>query len=213
MTPYRYIVIEGNIGAGKTSLATRLAHHWSSKLILESFAENPFLPKFYENRERYAFSLELSFLTERFSQLKQELQTQDLFSPMIIADYFIGKCQIFAKNNLQKDEYTLFLKMYEIVAANMAKPDLFVYLYLGIDQLQQNIRARGRSYEQHIQDDYLDNIQKQYLTFIRQHTDMRVLIINTEKLDFVNRPEDFHHIQSLIQQEYPIGITRIETTP
>ena len=130
MNPYKYISIEGNIGAGKTSLAKLLAAELGAKLILEEFAENTFLPKFYENPERYAFPVELSFLSERFSQLKRELNTTDLFAPNIISDYFISKCQIFAKNNLHKDEYDLFLKMYEIVEASCPKPDLMVYLYL-----------------------------------------------------------------------------------
>ena len=143
MNPYKYISIEGNIGAGKTSLSKLLAEDLGSKLVLEEFTENTFLPKFYENPERYAFPVELSFLSERFSQLKRELNTADLFSPNIISDYFISKCQIFAKNNLSKDEYDLFMKMYEIVEATCPKPDLMVYLYLDVEDLHDNIRKRG----------------------------------------------------------------------
>jgi deoxyguanosine kinase len=209
MTSYNYIVIEGNIGAGKTSLTTRIAQELSARLILEEFADNPFLPKFYENPERYAFPLELSFLSERFSQLKKDLMKEDLFSPKVMSDYFISKCQIFAKNNLHNDEYNLFLKMFEIVESNTPKPDLLVYLYQNVDQLLMNIQRRGREYEKHITAEYLENIQQQYLEFIRQHSDMRVVIIDTTNLDFVNRDEDYKWIKEKVLTEYPIGISRI----
>ena len=210
MTPYKYTVIEGNIGAGKTSLSSRFAKDLNASLILEEFADNPFLPKFYENPERYAFPVELSFLSERFSQLKKELSFIDLFAPNVVADYFIGKCQIFAKNNLQPDEYALFLKMYEIVEASVAKPDLMVYLYLNVDQLQANIRKRGRGYEQKISDDYLENIQKQYLEFIRQHSHSRVVIVDSAKLDFVNNEKDYLVMKEILCASYENGIHRIE---
>jgi deoxyadenosine/deoxycytidine kinase len=209
MTSYNYIVIEGNIGAGKTSLTSRIAEELSARLILEEFADNPFLPKFYENPERYAFPLELSFLSERFSQLKKDLITEDMFAPKVMSDYFISKCQIFAKNNLHNDEYNLFLKMFEIVESNTPKPDLLVYLYQNVDQLLNNIQKRGREYEKHITAEYLENIQQQYLEFIRQHSDMRVVIIDTTNLDFVNRDEDYKWIKEKVLSEYPIGISRI----
>jgi deoxyadenosine/deoxycytidine kinase len=209
MTSYNYIVIEGNIGAGKTSLTSRIAEELSARLILEEFADNPFLPKFYENPERYAFPLELSFLSERFSQLKKDLITEDMFAPKVMSDYFISKCQIFAKNNLHNDEYNLFLKMFEIVESNTPKPDLLVYLYQNVDQLLNNIQKRGREYEKHITAEYLENIQQQYLEFIRQHSDMRVVIIDTTNLDFVNRDEDYEWIKEKVLSEYPIGISRI----
>jgi deoxyadenosine/deoxycytidine kinase len=209
MTSYNYIVIEGNIGAGKTSLTTRIAEELSARLILEEFADNPFLPKFYENPERYAFPLELSFLSERFSQLKKDLMKDDLFAPKVMSDYFISKCQIFAKNNLHNDEYNLFLKMFEIVESNTPKPDLLVYLYQNVDQLLKNIQKRGREYEKHITAEYLENIQQQYLEFIRQHSDMRVVIIDTTNLDFVNRDEDYKWIKEKVLSEYPVGISRI----
>ena len=209
MSPYRYIVIEGNIGAGKTSLATRISSELSARLILEEFADNPFLPKFYEQPERYAFPLELSFLSERFSQLKRDLISEDLFAPKVIGDYFINKCQIFAKNNLQSDEYNLFVKMYEIVESNTPKPDLLVYLYQHVDQLLLNIRKRGRDYEKHITAEYLENIQQQYLEFIRQHEHLRVVIIDTTNRDFVNNDADYAWIREKILAEHPTGITRI----
>ena len=210
MNPYKYISIEGNIGAGKTSLSKMLAEEIGAKLVLEEFAENTFLPKFYENPERYAFPVELSFLSERFSQLKRELNTTDLFSPNIISDYFISKCQIFAKNNLSKDEYDLFMKMYEIVEASCRKPDLMVYLYLDVEDLQYNIRKRGREYEKGITADYLQNIQNQYLEYIRQHEDMRVLIIYTKGLDFVANPVDYQLLRDIILQPRESGVYRLQ---
>lgn len=210
MNPYKYISIEGNIGAGKTSLSKLLAEDLGTKLVLEEFTENTFLPKFYENPERYAFPVELSFLSERFSQLKRELNTADLFSPNIISDYFISKCQIFAKNNLSKDEYDLFMKMYEIVEATCPKPDLMVYLYLDVEDLHDNIRKRGRSYEQSITDEYLVNIQNQYLEYIRQHEDMRVLMIYTKGLDFVANTSDYEMLRDLILQPRDSGVYRVQ---
>jgi deoxyadenosine/deoxycytidine kinase len=210
VNPYKYISIEGNIGAGKTSLSKLLAEDLGSKLVLEEFTENTFLPKFYENPERYAFPVELSFLSERFSQLKRELNTADLFSPNIISDYFISKCQIFAKNNLSKDEYDLFMKMYEIVEATCPKPDLMVYLYLDVEDLHYNIRKRGRSYEQRITDEYLVNIQNQYLEYIRQHEDMRVLMIYTKGLDFVTNTSHYEMLRDLILQPRESGVYRVQ---
>ncbi len=209
MNNYRYIAIEGNIGAGKTSLSKRIANDWSARLILEEFADNPFLPKFYEHPDRYAFPLELSFLSERFSQLKKEMQLNDLFSPKVIGDYMINKCQLFAKNNLQADEYELFIKVFQMVEPSLPKPDLLVYLYLPVDKLLANIKKRGREYEQKITGEYLEGIQQQYLTFIRQHPDMRVVVIETETLDFVQNDADYRSIQSILERSYPKGITRI----
>jgi deoxyguanosine kinase len=207
--PYRYIVIEGNIGAGKTTLVQKMAAELQARVVLEEFADNPFLPKFYENRERYAFPVELSFLAERFSQLTREHGQPDLFGQPVIADYFINKCQIFAKNNLEGDEYELFLRLFSMVQAQIPKPDLLVYLYLNVENLQRNIRKRGREYEQKITDVYLENIQHQYLEFIRQHEHMRVLVIDTNELDFVNRAEDYERIKTLMLQYRESGIHRV----
>lgn len=209
MTHYKYISIEGNIGAGKTSLATRLAELWGARLVLEEFADNPFLPKFYQQPERYAFPLELSFLSERFSQLKKEVSNDDMFAPLVVSDYIISKCQIFAKNNLQSDEYQLFLKMFELVEASVPKPDLVVYLYKSSPKLLSNIKGRGRDYEQSISAEYLENIHAQYMEFIRQHEELRVVIVDTEQLDFVNNHKHYLMIQQIFQREYPKGITRI----
>ncbi len=190
---YHFIAIEGNIGAGKTTLAHQLAAHYQARIILEQFADNPFLPKFYEDRERYAFPLELSFLAERYSQLKDTLLNRELFQQMIIADYTIIKSQLFARANLSTDEYDLFQRMAEIIKTQLPKPDLLIYLHTPIAKLQQQIHKRGRAYEMNIADAYLEEIQDAYLQYLGQE-DLKILMIDTSRADF-NRPE---HLGQLI---------------
>ena len=206
---YEYLAIEGNIGAGKTSLSTRLSERYNTRLVLEEFAENPFLPKFYEQPDRYAFPLELSFLSERFAQLKAELNSRDLFKPHIIGDYFLSKSLIFAKATLKGDELNLFMQLYEIMQPNLPQPDLLVYLYLDTQELQANIRKRGRTYEQQIPDSYLEQVQESYFDYIRTRSELRVLILDTAGVDFVHNPADFEQICQLLEQDYPKGVTRI----
>lgn len=208
--PYGYIAIEGNIGAGKTSLASKLAEDFNGKLVLEEFADNPFLPKFYEQPDRYAFPLELSFLSERFSQLKKDLQSRDLFQSIVIADYFISKSLIFAKANLHGDELDLFMNMFKLMETNLPKPDLMIYLHTEVDQLQKNIKKRGREYEQQISDDYLAKVQKSYFTFIQQHKKMRVVIVDTSDVDFVNDPEHYDRMVEILRTPYKKGIHRVK---
>jgi len=203
---YNYIVIEGNIGAGKTSLATRMSDELNASLILEQFEENSFLPKFYEDPSRYAFPLELSFLADRYQQLKKHFTKPDLFTDFSIADYFIFKSLIFASKNLESLEYGLYAKLFNIVSSVVPKPDLIVYLYLSLDNLKKNIRKRGRAYEQNIQFDYLEKIQTGYINFLRQQSDLRVLLIDTNDLDFVKRESDYFWIKNTIMKEYPVGI-------
>jgi deoxyguanosine kinase len=207
--PYNYIAIEGNIGAGKTTLATRMSQQFNSRLILEQFEDNSFLPKFYEDPSRYAFPLELSFLADRFQQLKSQLAVQDMFHPVTIADYFILKSLIFAKKTLNSEEFTLYTRLFSIIENALPKPDLLVYLYLDISRLQSNIRIRGRVYEQKIEDDYLQRIQDGYLDYIKQQQGLRVLLIDTNKLDFVANHEDYNQLISIITKKYPVGIHRI----
>jgi deoxyguanosine kinase len=207
---YNFIAIEGNIGAGKTSLATRISQEYNGKLILEQFEDNAFLPKFYENEAKYAFPLELSFLASRYQQLKDQLTHQDLFKSFTIADYFIHKSMIFAGKTLEGDELDLYSRLFKIIEASLPKPDLLVYLYLNLDHLRRNIQRRGRPYEQNINFDYLEKIQSGYIEFLRQQQNMRILIVDTNKLDFVNREEDYRKMESLINSEYNLGITRLE---
>jgi deoxyguanosine kinase len=205
---YNYIAIEGNIGAGKTCLSTMISEQFNGKLILEQFEDNSFLPKFYKEPDKYAFPLEMSFLAERYQQLKDKLTKQDLFKTFTISDYLFHKSLIFARNNLHTDEFALFSKLFTIIDEFLPKPDLLVYLYLEVPNLQRNIRNRGRSYELEIQDSYLQNIQDGYLNHIRKIKNLRVLIIDTNNIDFVNNPGDYQAILSLIDKDYPAGMHR-----
>ena len=206
---YNYIVIEGNIGAGKTTLATNIATDFNARLVLEQFAENPFLPKFYEDPEKHAFPLELSFLAERYHQLKKEVTDQDIFKPAIISDYYFVKSLIFAQSNLKEDEFALYSKLFHIINDLLPKPDLFVYLYHIIDKLQENIKKRGRSYEQNISDEYLIKIQKAYFDFFKQLPDLRILVLDVNNVDFANNSQDYELILNIIKKPYNACVTNI----
>ena len=188
---FNYIAIEGNIGAGKTTLASKLAEDCNAKLILERFADNPFLPKFYKDQSRYAFPLEMSFLADRYQQLSDDLAQFDLFKDFVVADYHIFKSLIFAKVTLQEDEFRLYKTMFDIIHKEMPKPDLYVYLYQNTDRLLVNIKKRGRSYEQDIPADYLEKINQGYLDYIKTQNDLNVIIIDVSDLDFVKKQEDY----------------------
>ena len=209
---YNYIAIEGTVGAGKTTLATRIANDFNGKLVLEEFEadKNPFLPKFYKEPDKYSFQVEMTFLALRFQQLKDKLANLDLFHDFIISDYYVAKSLIFSRNNLQEDEYDLFARFFNIIFSTMPKPELLVYLYSDVERLQYNIRKRGRSYEQGIPDAYLENIQQGYLDFIRQEqNNMRILMLDTNRLDFVANEKDYQMILEAISQPYEIGLHRI----
>lgn len=195
---YNYLVIEGNIGAGKTSLASQLARETGSRLILEEFSENPFLARFYQDPHRYAFQLELSFLAERYLQIKTEMGYPDLFGQPVISDYFLAKSFIFSKHNLKGDELKLFEKLFTIINLQVPVPDLYVYLHLPVEKLLENIKKRGRPYEQNIMAEYLKEIQDGYFGFFKSQTTMKILIIDTSNLDFVKKNSDFQLIKKLI---------------
>ncbi|WP_274475061.1 2-amino-4-hydroxy-6-hydroxymethyldihydropteridine diphosphokinase [Mangrovimonas aestuarii] len=182
---YNYIAIEGNIGAGKTSLATQLANDFNAKLILERFADNPFLPKFYSDIERYAFPLEMSFLADRYQQISDDLSQLDLFKDFVISDYDVFKSLIFSKITLPEEEFKLYRKLFYLMYKDIPKPDLYIYLHQETEQLQHNIKKRGRGYEQNISHSYLDKITSGYLEFLRNNTKMNVKIINLSNRDFV----------------------------
>lgn len=197
---YNYIAIEGNIGAGKTSLAKIISEDFNAKLVLERFADNPFLPKFYEDKERYAFPLEMSFLADRYQQLSDDLAQFDLFKNFIISDYYIFKSLIFAQVTLSKDEYLLYRKMFNLIYKEITKPDLYVYLYQNTDRLLENIKNRGRDFEQNIQADYLKKIHDGYQGFITTQNDLNLLTIDVSELDFVNNKADYKQIIDIIKE-------------
>ena len=203
---YSHIAIEGNIGSGKTTLATMLANDMDARLVLEQFADNAFLPKFYSDPEKHAFPLELFFMAERYHQLKN-LKEQDLFKPQIVSDYFFVKSKLFAQNNLKKDEMQLFNRLFDIMLSSLSKPDLLVYLYSDVERLQQNIKNRGRDFEQNISDEYLQNIQDKYLDFLRKQSDFPVLLLDVTSVDFVTDKNIYDKIGELIFVEYSVGVT------
>jgi deoxyadenosine/deoxycytidine kinase len=195
---YRYLVIEGNIGAGKTSLATMLAEETGSRLILEEFSENPFLAKFYEDPGRFAFQLELSFLAERYQQIKTELGPPDLFGQPVISDYFLAKSFIFSKHNLKDDEMKLFEKLFSIIQLQVPVPDLYVYLHVPVEKLLENIKLRGRPYERNISPSYLKELQEGYFGFFKSQRELKILVIDTTHLDFVNNNSDYQQLKKVI---------------
>ena len=205
---YNYIAIEGNIGVGKTSLTNKIAQDFNAKSVKERFADNPFLPKFYEDQNRFAFPLEMSFLADRFQQISDDLAQFDLFKDFVIADYHIFKSLIFAKVTLSDDEFRLYRTFFEIIYKEMPRPDLYIYLYQNTDRLMANIKSRGRSYEQEIEADYLDKINKGYLEYIKSQSDLNVLIIDVSVKDFVKNQEDYvfvlNEIQNKINQTLPL---------
>ncbi len=207
---YKYIVIEGNIGAGKTSLATMISEQFGAKLLLERFADNPFLPKFYENPTRYSFPLELSFLADRYQQLKEELGPIDMFSPFTIADYYFMKSLVFASSTLEEDEYKLYRQIFHIIHNSLPKPDLYVYLHVPPEKLLRNIESRGRNYESSISADYLLKIQESYFAYFKQNQNYKYLILNTENLDFVTNDKDYRKIvDAIFESDHSKGIKRL----
>ncbi|MCK5066476.1 MAG: deoxynucleoside kinase [Bacteroidales bacterium] len=204
---YKYLVIEGNIGAGKTSLASRLAGETGSRLVLEEFSDNPFLARFYEDPGRYAFQLELSFLAERYQQIKTELGQPDLFGQAVISDYFLAKSFIFSKHNLKDDEMKLFEKLFSIINLQAPKPDLYVYLHVPVEKLLENIELRGRSYEKNIRAEYLKEVQEGYFGFFKSQTELKIVVVDTSNIDFVNNESDFQQLKKIIlDRKYSVGM-------
>ncbi|MDG2165073.1 MAG: deoxynucleoside kinase [Flavobacteriales bacterium] len=209
MEKYPYIVVEGNIGSGKTSLVKMLTKELSAHSIYEEFSDNPFLPKFYAEPEKHAFPLELSFLAERYHQLKKELNTRDLFHKNIISDYYFIKSLIFAEITLPEDEFALYKKLFHIIHQKLPQPDLLIYMYSDVERLQKNISKRGRDYESQITDDYLKKIHKGYFNFLNQQNTFPVLILNLTNIDFVEQKEDFMKILVSLGETYEKGVHRI----
>ena len=197
---YSYVAIEGNIGAGKSSLAKMIAEDYNAKIVMERFKDNPFLPKFYKDKDRFAFPLEMSFLADRYQQLTADLAQYDLFKNFVVSDYYIFKSLLFAQVTLQKDEYYIYRKMFDVIYKEISKPDLYIYLNQSTDRLVENIKKRGREYEQNIEPDYLEKIHKGYSNFIKTEQGLNTLIIDISNLDFVNNRKDYKAILKQIKE-------------
>ncbi len=196
-----FIAIEGNIGSGKTSLTHKLSEDFNAKQVLERFADNPFLPLFYEDKERYSFPLEMSFLADRYQQLSDDVAQQDLFKEFTVADYYVVKSLIFSKITLEKEEYSLYKRLFNMMYKELVKPDLYIYLYQTEDRLLENIKKRGREYEKNIEASYLSQIQQGYADFIRSQQELKVKVIDVSDLDFVNNQEDYLKVLELILED------------
>jgi len=201
---YHFITIEGNIGAGKTTLAHLLAKHFNARLILEEFADNPFLTKFYENQAQYAFPLELFFMAERYKQQKEHIQQKDMFQNLTISDYLFTKCLLFAKVTLSEEEFRLYQRLYEIISQQLLQPDILIYLHSSVQKLQQNIRKRNRLYEQNIPDEYLFNLQETYTNYIRQHN-IKTLFVDAGNADFLGNEKHLQVIIDALEKDYDEG--------
>ena len=207
---YNYVVIEGNIGAGKTTLATRIAKQFNARLILEQFADNPFLPKFYSDPDKYSFPLELSFLASRYKQLNDELGSQDIFKTFTVADYYFMKSLVFAASTLTGDEYNLYRQIFYIIYSSLPKPDIYVYLHINTERLLKNICKRGREYEKSITGEYLQKIQDSYFNFFKQNPGNKYLIIDINEIDFVaNKSHYSKMIDTIFLNDYPPGLNKV----
>jgi len=207
---YNYVVIEGNIGAGKTTLARRISDQFNAHLVLEHFADNPFLPKFYNEPDKYSFPLELSFLASRYKQLKEELVPQDLFKSFTVADYYFMKSLVFAASTLNGDEFNLYRQIFYIIYGSLPKPDIYVYLHLNTDRLLDNIERRGRNYEKSITKEYLQKIQDSYFSFFKQNPENKYLVIDINEIDFVANKDHYSKlIDTIFFDEYPVGLNMV----
>ncbi len=201
---HHFITVEGNIGVGKTTLTHLLAKHFNARLILEEFADNPFLPKFYENPAQYAFPLELFFMAERYKQLKDMLHTKDLFQSVTISDYLFTKCLLFAKVNLPEEEFRLYQKLFDIIHQQLTFPDILIYLHAPVQKLQANIKKRNRSYEQTIGDEYLFNIQETYTSYIKQHN-IKTIFIDASNADFLGNEKHLQIVIDALDKDFEDG--------
>ena len=201
---YHFITIEGNIGAGKTTLAHLLSRHYNARLVLEEFADNPFLPKFYESPQQYAFPLELFFMAERYKQLKELIQQKDLFQNITISDYLFSKCLLFAKVTLPDDEFRLYQRLFDIIHQQVIQPDILIYLHAPVSKLQANIKKRNRPYEQNIPDEYLFSIQETYTHYIKQHN-VKTIFVDASNADFLANTKHLKQITDALEKDYEGG--------
>lgn len=207
--PYKYVVIEGNIGTGKTSFCQKMAYDYNVSLILEQFTDNPFLPYFYKDPERHAFTVELFFMTERYKQMQKSMQAADLFHDFYLSDYAFIKTLLFARKNLEEEEFKLFQMLYSIMEKNFPTPDLLVYFHRDTDILMENIKKRGRKIEEDIKPEYLKKVQDSYFEYFRDITTFPVLIIDLKELDFIASSDAYDMLLGLISKKYNPGVHRI----
>lgn len=207
--PYSYIAIEGNIGSGKTTFSEMIGRDYGCKLILEQFADNPFLPHFYQDPLRYGFPLELFFMTERYKQLQALGTQQDLFYSFLVADYAFVKTLLFARNNLQVDEFRIFQKLWLVLEANLPKPELIVYLHRPLPVLLDHIEKRGRSYEKSIPADYLKKVQDVYFEYFRNESQIPVLIFDMQEANLHENEAYYHEMLRIISGPQRPGIQHI----
>lgn len=207
--PYNYIAVEGNIGSGKTTFCQMVAKEYNCKLVLEEFDDNPFLPYFYKDPERFAFTVELFFMTERYKQLQKSLLTRDMFIDFTIADYAFIKTLLFARQNLPEEEYKLFQKMFTPLNQAFPQPELLVYFHRDVQILQSNIAKRGRSYESGITDEYLTKVQNSYFEYFRNILSYPILIIDLNTIDFEDNQRNYHEVKHLLSKKYNPGVHRV----
>lgn len=186
-----------------------LKDEYSCRLILEEFADNPFLPLFYKDPQRFAFTVELFFMTERHEQMERSLLNQDLFQEFTVADYTFIKTLLFASKNLPNDKFRLFQKMFNVLNQSLPKPDILVYFHRNVDILMQHINKRGRDYEKDITAAYLTQIQNSYFEYFRNILSYPILIIDLNTVDFVSNPNHYEQVKYLISKSYLPGVHRI----
>ncbi len=201
---HSFITVEGNIGAGKTTLTNLLAEQFNARTVLEEFADNPFLSKFYENQQQYAFPVELFFMAERYKQLKEMIHTKELFQSLTISDYLFTKCLLFAKVTLPEEEFRLYQKLFDIISSQLPFPDILIYLHAPVSKLQLNIKKRNRVFEQNIPDEYLFQLQETYTNYIKQHN-IKTIFIDASNADFVNNPKHLDVVLNALNNDFGEG--------
>ncbi|HMZ46321.1 MAG TPA: deoxynucleoside kinase [Chitinophagaceae bacterium] len=201
---HHFITVEGNIGAGKTTLTHLLAKHFNARIILEEFADNPFLSKFYDNPKQYAFPVELFFMAERYKQMKDMVHTKDLFQTVTVSDYLFTKCLLFAKVTLPEEEFRLYQKLFDIIHQQLLFPDILIYLHAPVQKLQENIKKRNREYEQQIKDEYLYNLQETYTSYIKQHN-IKTIFIDASNADFLGNEKHFQVVLNALEKDIDSG--------
>jgi deoxyadenosine/deoxycytidine kinase len=206
---YNYIAFEGVIGAGKTTFAKAIASQLHTRLLLEEFEDNPFLESFYQDKDKFSFPAELSFLASRYHQLKDSSIKNDLFQEKIISDFVFYKSLVFASINLKGDEMMLYRRLFDIMFSQIPKPDLTIYVQLSIEKVLRNIAKRGRTYEQSIDAMYLEQIHHNYIQYFNQLQHHRIVILHSEELDIYENKNTLPILEEILKTPFPEGISYI----